>query len=151
DAYNKRKGTPFWVHLEEHGVPATIYKMPANFPPVPSGQKTISGMGTPDLAGGYGKYFVYTDDQFAVNQEDGATGGVVKNVSIYPGTNAFTAALEGPPKPTERADPATAPFRVDIDPTEPLARIQIGEGETARSIVLKEGEWSDYVTVDFEV
>ncbi|MFG0319224.1 MAG: alkaline phosphatase family protein [Planctomycetota bacterium JB042] len=151
DSFNKRKGKPFWVTLEEHGVPATIYKMPANFPPVPSEQRTISGMGTPDLAGGYGKYFVYTDDQFAVDQEEGASGGEVINVSIYEGTHSFTAELKGPPKPTEKADEATAPFRVDIDPVEPLVRIQVGEGEGLTSVVLREGEWSDYVTVDFEV
>lgn len=151
DSFNKRKGKPFWVRLEEHGVPATIYKMPANFPPAPTDQKTISGMGTPDLAGGYGKYFVYTDDQFAVNQEDGATGGVVKNVSIYEGSHSFAAELEGPPKPTATAEPSTSPFRVDIDPEQPLVRVQIGEGDTAKSILLREGEWSEYVTVDFEV
>lgn len=150
DQYNKRLGTPFWVKLEDADVPATVYKIPANFPVVASTQRTISGMGTPDLAGGYGKYFVYTDDQFAIGQDDHATGGEVINVSIYEGSHSFTSELKGPPALDGKGD-LTSPLRVDIDPEEPLVRIVVGEGETSETIILREGEWSDYVTVDFEV
>ncbi|MFH1739100.1 MAG: alkaline phosphatase family protein, partial [bacterium] len=54
-----RKGRAFWQILEEHGVPTTIFRMPANYPPVPSPGKSLSGMGTPDLEGTQGTFFFY--------------------------------------------------------------------------------------------
>ena len=44
-------GRAFWQILEEHDIPATIFKMPANYPPVATKQRTLSGMGTPDIKG----------------------------------------------------------------------------------------------------
>ena len=46
-----RDGTAFWQVLEEAGVATTLFQIPANYPPVESGGRAISGMGTPDLRG----------------------------------------------------------------------------------------------------
>ena len=46
---NLRKGRAFWQILEDHDIPATVFKMPSNYPPVPTKQQTLSGMGTTDL------------------------------------------------------------------------------------------------------
>jgi hypothetical protein len=35
--------------------------MPGNYPPTPSKAKTLSGMGTVDMRGGYGVYTWFTD------------------------------------------------------------------------------------------
>jgi len=56
-----RKGVPFWEDLGAHGVPATVIRMPTNFPPVGRKSLTLSGMGTPDLQGG-SFFSYYTDD-----------------------------------------------------------------------------------------
>ncbi len=42
-----RQGKAFWEILAEHGTPATVYRVPANFPPVESPARTFAGMGTP--------------------------------------------------------------------------------------------------------
>src|SRR5205085_12325960 len=93
-----RGGTAFWQVLDEHGVAATVIRMPANFPPVKTGARTLAGMGTPDLLGGYGTFSFYTDDPFlpagAVN------GGCIYHVSLSGGR--MTAAIEGPPNPLRR-------------------------------------------------
>ncbi len=147
DSYNKRLGPAFWDVLEDGGVPATVFKIPANYPPTPTGQRTMSGMGTPDVrAVGYGKYYLFTDDPLAISDKAG-DGGDVVTVSIY--DNTIRTALRGPDsiKPGEYTE---APFRVDIDPTEPMIRILIDDDPT-RQVILREGEWSDFVTVDYEL
>lgn len=153
DPINKRVGDAFWQVLERHDVPATVFKIPANYPPVETGEHTHSGMGTPDLKGGYGTYFVYTDDPFAVS--DKIKAGEVVTVSIYDGSfrdflygpeNTLVEVEEGRPHPV-----AKTPLRVDIDPEEPIVRILVGDEEDAEPVVLREGEWSDYVPVTFEL
>ena len=55
-----RKGRPFWDYLTDRDYPATIFKMPANFPSVEGPAEMVSGMGTPDLLGGYGTFTMFT-------------------------------------------------------------------------------------------
>ena len=55
-----RKGVAFWEILEDSGVPTTVFRVPANFPPVESKGKSLSGMGTPDLSGTFGTFSYYT-------------------------------------------------------------------------------------------
>ncbi|RPJ52877.1 MAG: hypothetical protein EHM23_32075, partial [Acidobacteria bacterium] len=57
-----RKGRAFWEILEDHGVPGTIVRIPANYPPTDSDAKQLAGMGTPDLEGTYGTFSFYTDE-----------------------------------------------------------------------------------------
>jgi predicted AlkP superfamily phosphohydrolase/phosphomutase len=44
---NLRQGTAFWELLPGADVDATIFKVPANFPPVDCEVRSLSGMGTP--------------------------------------------------------------------------------------------------------
>src|SRR5947207_1635989 len=57
-----RHGKAFWEYLDERGVPVTVFRIPSNFPPIPSRGRTIAGMGTPDLRGTYGTFSYYIDD-----------------------------------------------------------------------------------------
>ena len=58
---NNRGGVPFWDLLEKAGVDTEIYRIPGNYPVPDSGAKTLSGMGTSDMRGGYGVYTWFTD------------------------------------------------------------------------------------------
>ncbi len=141
---NLRKGRAFWTILEDHGVPTTIFRVPANFPPVPSKGKSLSGMGTPDLLGSFGTFSFYTDDP-PPNRDD-ISGGVVYPVQLL--NNAVEAKLVGPKNTFLSDEPdATIPFRVWRDPEYPTARIEIQGHE----ILLQEREWSDWVQVKFEL
>ena len=139
-----RKGKAFWQILEDNGVPTTIIKIPANFPPAESKGRSISGMGTPDVLGTYGTFSYYTDNPAKFEDED-VTGGKIFPVSVY--DNWVEAELVGPKNSFKKDQPnITVDFNVYVDPTLPIAKIEIQDEE----LLLNVGEWSDWVTVEFE-
>jgi len=139
-----RQGKAFWEILDQHDVPNFVYRMPANFPPIPAKGKTLSGMGTPDLRGGYGTFTFYTDDPTAAI--GAVEGGEVVQVEVK--NNRVASALIGPDNTFRRnSPPATEPFTVDVDPLEPVARIAFQD----QKLVLKEGEWSGWLPVEFQL
>jgi predicted AlkP superfamily phosphohydrolase/phosphomutase len=139
-----RKGRAFWEILDQHRIPATIYRMPANFPPVATRARTLAGMGTPDLLGTYGTFSLFTDDPL---QQTGALNGGRAYLVQREGSR-IVARLEGPYNTLRRGEPAAvADFTVFVDPLEPVAKIVM----QGREILLKEGEWSDWVRVEFRL
>jgi predicted AlkP superfamily phosphohydrolase/phosphomutase len=145
-----REGTAFWELLAEAGIPVSIYRMPVNFPPAPVGE-ALSGMGTPDLLGTSGTFTYYTTEP--LNRE--VSGGRVLEVELD--GNSAVLRLEGPPntfyagetEPKEDTRETNSflaiDFIVDVDPEEPVARFAVQGSE----FVLKQGEWSDWIPVDF--
>jgi len=140
----KREGKAFWDYLEEHDIPATIFKIPANYPPSKSKQKTISGMGTPDLLGTYGIYTLYTSDENEAFKELSAANifyayenekGEIENTHL-PG-----------PKNTLHKDQQTIdiPFRTYLDRKNRTLRIDI----QGKKILLAEKEYSEWVEIKF--
>ncbi len=139
-----RHGKAFWEILDEHSVPNYVYRIPANFPPIVAKGKTLSGMGTPDLRGTYGTFTFYTDDPTAA--VGALEGGEIVQVEVK--NNRVAANLIGPDNSFRRnSPPSTEPFTVDVDPLEPVARIGLED----RQFVLKEGEWSGWVPVEFRL
>ncbi|MFO7733449.1 MAG: alkaline phosphatase family protein, partial [Candidatus Aminicenantes bacterium] len=140
-----RKGKTFWQVLEESGVPSTVFKMPTNYPPADSKQRTLAGMNTPDLKGSYGIFSYYTNERRDILQEAGG-GGRVHDVYVV--GNRVEAGLPGPVN-TFRTDApeAVIPFQVFIDPVNAAAKIKI----QANEFVLREGEWSGWQHVRFNL
>jgi predicted AlkP superfamily phosphohydrolase/phosphomutase len=139
-----RRGKAFWQILDDHGIPATIFRIPANFPPVPSKARTFAGMGTPDISGAYGTFSFFTDDPAA--RTTAVNGGNIYRVS--PEGGHVKAALEGPPDSLRRDHRRAAiGFSVWIDPDHPAARIDI----QGRELLLRQGEWSDWVPLTFNL
>ncbi len=138
-----RKGKAFWEILDDNGIPATVVKIPANFPPNKTGAKTLSGMGTPDILGTYGTFTFYTTRK--IDDKAEVTSGKVVKVQLP--NNSVKTKLTGPPNPF-RADKAETSLELNItvDPENPVALIQVDDNE----ILLKEGEWSDWVKVKFK-
>jgi len=156
----QRKGKAFWQILNDHGVPTTVFRIPANFPPVETDGESLSGMGTPDLLGTPGTFSYYTD-----NPPEGSedfSGGRVIPVQVI--KNHVHTRLEGPAnlfrrvpkkrsrrrhskKKIEYENPVTSiDFDVYMDADNPVAKIEIQDQE----FILKEGEWSDWVRIDFK-
>lgn len=139
-----REGKSFWEILDQHGVPNSVIRIPANFPPVPAKGFTLSGMGTPDLRGTYGTFSFYTDDPMA-------TPGAVEGGQIIPvqvDNSQVKATLMGPDNSFRKNSPPTMePFTASVDPLESVAKIELQGHE----FVLKEGEWSDWVPVEFQL
>jgi len=139
-----RQGTAFWQILDKHGIPNSVYRIPSNFPPVSAKGNTLSGMGTPDLRGTYGTFTFYTDDPTAAT--GAVEGGQVIAVQVE--NSRVKASLIGPDNSFRKnAPPATEPFTVDVDPLDLVARIAVQDKE----FVLREGEWSDWTPVEFQL
>ena len=140
-----RRGRAFWEVLENHDIETTVIRMPANFPPSGTATRELSGMGTPDLMGGYGTFFFYTSKLFAFAGED-IGGGEIHEVDVIDGV--VEASLYGPPNPflIEEEDIESS-FVVYIDPVDPVAKLVAGTEER----ILREGEWTDWVPVEFDL
>lgn len=154
---NSRGGTPFWDSLHEAGVDVEVYRMPGNYPPTPSEAKVLSGMGTVDMRGGYGRYTWYTDQPLP---DAGAeVHGDVQLVSVQDDDldgqpDTMRGSLRGPPDIFHLApgqipgdtDLLTTPLTITLDPVEDVALVQVGDGEA----VLEEGGWTDWMAVSYD-
>jgi len=139
-----RRGKPFWLTLDEHDVPATLVKLPANYPPTEFSGKSLSGLGTPDLLGGYGTYTYYTNR--LPDGVDDWHGGRAVEVEVV--DNVVRSSLLGPPNTfVEGAPEAEIDVTVHVDPVAGAAEILVGD----ERLVLKQGEWSDWLRVKFEM
>ncbi|MCK4364266.1 MAG: alkaline phosphatase family protein, partial [Candidatus Aminicenantes bacterium] len=141
---NMRKGKAFWQILEDYDIPATVFKIPANYPPVSTKQRTISGMGTPDILGSYGIFNYYTTEAKELKEDIG--GGRIHPVNVI--GNRVEAKLLGPVNTFKKDRPASAiEFKVFIDPVNPVAKISFQDHE----FILKEGEWSSWKRIHFRM
>lgn len=167
---NDAAGTTFWEVLEKNRIPATVNRMPANFPPVATQQKTLTGMGTPELSGSTEAYALYTDNLPANRNSLG--GG--KAYRVRPRDGIVKATLYGPPQfrvgeeqeddgdeaesddesedsEDESYEPPSPPseceFTVYYDTDSSSAKIVVGE----EIVVVNVGEWSRWVSVEFEL
>jgi len=141
---NLRKGKAFWQILEDYDIPATVFKIPSNYPPSPTKQRTISGMGTPDIRGTYGIFNYYTTEPAKINEDIG--GGKIHEVYVI--GNMVESKLPGPINSFKKDRPdSSIDFRVYIDPVNPIAKIVIQDHE----FILKEGEWSSWKKLNFKM
>lgn len=142
----RRRGTPFWDHLDAAGIPHWMYCIPANYPPSASQhgyQRSLSGMGVVDLLGSYGTYQYFS--RRLVRERDGE-GGISRRLRFK--DDLATATLRGPENAfLKQATPVEIPFTVHRDKAQRAARIDI-QGKT---ILLKEGEWSDWQQLAFSL
>ncbi len=138
-----REGAPFWSQLTAAGIPATIMKIPAHFPPTEApGSRTLSGMGTPDLLGTYGTFQFLTDDPAFLARK--LSGGMVHKLQRRGAV--LVADLQGPPNPMKvTQQPMT--LLVEIAPNAARTAALVRLAGTER--LLRAGEWSDWVPIAF--
>ena len=151
-----RRGKALWELLDAAGVDTTVFRMPVNFPPVATGGRSFAGLGTPDLLGTHGTYTFFTS---APPENEASMTGRVELVDVV--DHHVAARLRGPPNPFRRRPvprglaatgaveyehpDLTVDFEVRMDPDASVARITV----QATDLVLNEGEWSDWVRLDF--
>jgi predicted AlkP superfamily phosphohydrolase/phosphomutase len=146
-----RRGKAFWEHLIARGIDTDVYYLPANYPPPspdgPGRFRSISGMGTPDLLGSYGEFTMYSGDAPRGGRSVG--GGRFTYLELI-GDRA-RAELIGPPNflrepdAAGRVDPIKIPIDIVRDRTNPVAKLRV----SGQTILLGEGQWSDWVPVEF--
>lgn len=138
-----RHGAAFWEGLTQRGIQTTIVRVPANFPPAGTATRELSGMGTPDLLGTYGTFTFFTADPGAAADQNVSGGRIV---GVHAANGVFKGVLRGPDNPYHATpQPVTAEFTLHPDPDKPWAMLVAGSEER----LLQEGEWSDWVPVDF--
>ena len=137
-----RRGTAFWQLLDSRSIPATIIRIPNNFPPLADKARTLAGMGTPDLRGTFGTFAFYTDDPLELTHE--VSGGRI--VKLRRHGSQIAVPIEGPPNSLRKDHaPSSVEMEVDVDPQKPAARFRIGENV----FLLNQGEWSEWIRADF--
>ncbi len=143
DVRNLRHGKAFWEILEENGIPTMILGIPSNFPPAEKG-RSLSGMGTPDILGSYGEFTYFTSD--SVTSFGDVSGGSVVRVRAENGV--VHAKLQGPHNPFRKdGELVSVPLIVYCDSSRNAARIDIA----GNTYILREGEWSEWIPLNFEM
>ncbi len=135
---NRRIGEPFWMTAEKTGLNAVVLRVPVTYPPDPI-YHMLSGMGVPDLLGSQGTYSIFTTERLESTENR-------RIKRVIPDQNGLVeTALVGPDNPIAEGKALLQPFTV-----EPAPRgVQINI--SGKSFGLKEGQWSDWVGVDFDV
>src|SRR5579872_1303060 len=95
-----RKGKAFWELLDSDGIPVTVIRIPANYPPIEAGEE-LAGMGTPDLRGTLGTFTFYTDDPEEISRP--VSGGRIVKLSAF--GNHVVLRVEGPPNSLRKGQP----------------------------------------------
>lgn len=137
-----RRGEAFWQALDAHGIPTTIVRIPVNFPATPGKTIALSGMGTPDMQGGFGTFTFFTDDPLELSHE--VSAGRVVTVRLTNGR--VELGVPGPYNTLRKDRAVTSVIMIaDVDPKAPAARFRIGD----TVIVLNEREWSGWIHAAF--
>ncbi len=144
-----RQGDAYWNHLIKHGIDTTVYRIPSAYPaPAVDGPgcwHCVSGMGTPDVQGTYGEFTC-----FGPWPRRYVGGGWFLRVELN--DHRGTAVLEGPPNFLRRPDRQgrvpnmVQQLQIVRDPEAPVVKITVGD----RVLLLNEGEWSDWVEIEFD-
>lgn len=140
-AVNLRRGTPLWSVLADAGVRASVLRCPCTYPPDPLKGRMLSGMGVPDVRGGFGTSTFYTS-------ADGVTAGeseTVVPVRIEDGTVA--TQLIGPRHPKKGGE-MTLPLTITVD--REGGRVVIRSEGTPTTLAVELGTWSDWLKVKFK-
>jgi predicted AlkP superfamily phosphohydrolase/phosphomutase len=137
-----RRGKAFWQFLSERGIPATVLRMPTNFPPVPCRCQELAGLGTPDMQGTFGTFTFYTDEPSEETRQ--VSGGRIVRVKVT--GNDAVLPLEGPVNSLRKDRSRTSvSLVVHLDPGARAARFDLDDSQ----LILREGEWSDWIRVRF--
>jgi len=144
-----RSGDCFWGVMAREGVPADIWRMPANFPVEPAKGVSFPGMMTPALDSAYGEYTFYTTDPPAKTSVDGGKL-VALDERIEGLIDTRLIGPENPYREHKKDTPAvrsTVPMKIMLNRKVGACAIEI-QGQV---VILKPGDWSSFVTVSFEM
>ena len=150
-----RSGDAFWKILRKEGVPADIWRMPVNFPVVPSHGVSFCGMMTPALDSAYGQcsFFTSNSDRWVEVDYSKATlvnvrRGKVESRIMEPQNPFLDPVKVSKDSERTKAVVEAAAFTAYLDTEANAAAIHIEGGET---VILQPGEWSDFVRVEFSL
>jgi len=132
-----RRAPGFWTFTSDAGLPTTVVRWPAAFPPEPVAGNFLSGLGVPDARGRLGRYTLITSEPDASGNRRSAAwdGDTLKSHIDGP----IMAGMAG--RQETRADLVVRRL--------PDARIALTLGE-APEVALAVGQWSGHIPVTFK-
>ena len=136
---NLRSGIPVWELLSAAGIPSTILRCPCTYPPDNLRGRMLAGMGVPDLRGSLGTSTFYTPSEMAA----GTGESVVRLKPSNDGT--IVTQLLGPRNPKTREH-----FTVELVVQPGGDAITIESTGQPRRLVVRQGQWSDWLKVKFK-
>jgi predicted AlkP superfamily phosphohydrolase/phosphomutase len=140
---NLRRGEPVWGRLAAAGVGSVVLRCPCTYPPDRPRGRMLSGMGVPDLRGGFGT------PTFDSSGTDGAARESEHFVPVRDdGSGQVSTYLIGPRHPRSRAD-SRFEITLSLDPA--ARRLTVRSEGTPRELEVREGHWSDWLRVRFKL
>lgn len=139
-----RQGPTLWDIIAGAGMNSVAIRAPVNFPAPENGARTLTGITTPDVQGSYGIFSWFTTD-VNTNPRD-VPGGEIRRVAEEGGR--IDIELAGPVDPLDREGRRSrVPLRVYRDAKNGTALLELPD----QRLLLAEGEWSEWVTLEFPV
>ncbi|MBW1765078.1 MAG: alkaline phosphatase family protein, partial [Deltaproteobacteria bacterium] len=159
----KRHGTPFWDYLDKDKIPSTFYNLPSNYPASESNygnHRCLSGMGTPDMLGGYGIYQHYSEDGPDEMVEAGGMSSklVLKNEHaslklLGPDSGMIRPDLCDNAKDSQECEDRRhelAECFIEFDVSRDLSAGAVAIEIQDQKAIVKKNQWSKWLKVDFE-
>lgn len=139
---NMRRGTPFWDLLSARDVQSTILRVPCAYPPDQIKGRMLSGVGVPDLRGGFGTPTFYSSrtDLHADQSE--------KVVNVSADKDRIATYIIGPRDPKTKTDHK---FDINIQIDKAENKIAITSHGQPDRLEVQLGKWSKWLRVKFKV
>jgi predicted AlkP superfamily phosphohydrolase/phosphomutase len=142
-AVNLRRGVPVWDRLSAAGIPSTILRCPCTYPPDRARGAILSGMGVPDLRGGFGTATFYSSDPSVSPRESEHV------VPVQVGSDGTIAThLIGPRHPRTRAD---SRFEIVVSLDRAAGRVLVRSSGSPKELAVRQGAWSEWLRVKFKL
>ena len=140
---NRRRADPVWRILSDRGVRSAVIRCPCTYPPDEIDGRVLSGIGVPDLRGGFGTGTFYTRDE-------AATPGEAEQIVRLPrdGEGPIATYVVGPRHPRTRAE-IRAP--ITLTPRAEQGLLILKSTGRPGELVLRRGEWSPWLRLTFKL
>ena len=139
---NCRRGKAVWETLSGAGIGSTILRCPCTFPPDPIRGRMLSGMGVPDLRGGFGTPTYYTSAPDETPREG-------ENLVRVENRDGIIATHLVGPRNARGRDDVRLGLTIHLDPD--LRRVLVRPAGSTQELEVREGAWSDWLRVNFKV
>jgi predicted AlkP superfamily phosphohydrolase/phosphomutase len=140
-AVNLRGGTPLWSRLTDAGIPASVLRHPCTYPPDSLRGRMLSGVGVPDIRGGFGTPSYYTDEETAPSGDGEHLVAVERDPQ-----GGMALPLRGPKGPG--GVDITLPLDIHVDESGGGVTIT---GQGIEDLSVRQGRWSDWLPVRFKL
>jgi len=142
-AVNLRRGTTVWERLAGAGVGSIILRCPCTYPPDRLRGRMLSGMGVPDLRGGFGTSTFYCSEEGVAARESEHIVRVRDD-----GTGSIATYLIGPRHPKTRAD-SHFEIALQLDPA--ARKLTVRSEGSPKTLEVRQGQWSGWLRVKFKL